>query len=154
MISIGFDPGKEGSMAISKDGKILFCEPYPFIGDELDIAKLSRTILEHTGGQPRKAILEKVGAMPGQGVCSMFTFGKMVGEIRGMLKTLQIPFIEPTPVAWKKAVLVGTDWKGKKSASCEHVARRYPEIDLTPGKKRKPHDGMADAICLAEFGGR
>lgn len=154
MIIIGIDPGKEGGFAILEKSTIIYSAPLPYVGDELDIAQVKRVILEYTRGRPRSAVLEKVHAMPGQGVCSMFTFGKGYGELRGLLKALEVPFHEPTPQQWKKAVLVGIDWKGNKAASCEYVMKRYPEVDLTPGKKRKPHDGIADAVCLAEFGAR
>ena len=151
MINIGIDPGRHGAYAIMDGGEILCCHPFPYIGEELDIGTLSIDIIQHTHGKPRVAILEKVHAMPGQGVCSMFTFGRNVGEIRGMLKTIGIGFREPTPQQWKKAVLAGQ--KQDKAAAVAHVMRRYPEIDLKPGKKRVAHDGMADAVCLAEFGG-
>jgi len=152
MITIGIDPGKNGAMAIMDKGKVLFSEPFPFVGEELDLKKMMQEIFFHRNGKECLAVLEKVHAMPGQGVCSMFTFGKGYGELRGMLKVLQIPVIEPTPQAWKKAVLAGSDWKGNKAASCEHVMKKYPDVCLTPGKTRKPHDGIADAVCLAEFG--
>lgn len=150
MITIGFDPGKSGAIAFVKDQKVLACIPFPFVGDELDVGLVVEMIKSFVGD--KKAVLEKVHAMPGQGVCSMFTFGKGYGELRGMLKAIGVPFIEPTPQQWKKKVLAGCDWKGNKMASCEHVMKRYPDICLTPGKKKIPHDGMADAICLAEYG--
>ena len=40
---------------------------------------------------PDSAIIEKVGAMPGQGVSSMFQFGRSVGMVEGVLAALQIP---------------------------------------------------------------
>ncbi len=153
MITIGIDPGKSGAIAIMENGSVIYCEPLPFIGDELDTRTLSMEILNRRSGKPCKAVLEKVHAMPGQGVCSMFTFGKIYGELRGMLKTLAISIIEPTPQAWKKEVLNGSNWKDNKAASCEYVMKRHPNVDLTPGRKKNPHDGMADAVCLAEFRG-
>lgn len=153
MITFGFDPGREGGFAIMSKLGVIHAEPLPYLGEELDIARLVMLILGHRDGGAR-AVVEKVGAMPGQGVCSMFSFGRNVGELRGMLKALAVPFIEPTPQTWKKIVLAGTDWKGRKEASIEHVMRAYPDVDLLPGKKRKAHDGIADAVCLAEYGGR
>jgi DNA polymerase III epsilon subunit-like protein len=28
----------------------------------------------------------------------------------------------------------------------------FPLFDLSPGRKRKPHDGLADALCIALYG--
>lgn len=149
---IGIDPGKKGAMAVYQNGEVIFAEPLHHVGDELDILHLM-TIISGVRQTARvTAVLEKVHAMPGQGVCSMFTFGKGYGEIRGMLKAAGIPIIEPTPQAWKKKVLAGMDHKGNKAASCEYVMRAHPNVSLTPGKTKKPHDGIADAVCLAVYG--
>jgi crossover junction endodeoxyribonuclease RuvC len=32
------------------------------------------------------------------------------------------------------------------------VRERWPTMNLTPGKLRVPHTGIADAACLAEYG--
>ena len=58
----------------------------------------------------RLAALEKVGAMPGQGVVSMFTFGHAAGAVAGVLAALEVPVTLVTPQRWKKAAgLIGTD---------------------------------------------
>jgi hypothetical protein len=28
----------------------------------------------------------------------------------------------------------------------------FPEVDLYPGKRRKPHDGIAEAVLIADWG--
>ena len=67
MIYIGIDPGKDGALAIvgETDMRII-----PF--DELAYAEALSAL------NSRRAIccLERVGAMPGQGVTSMFSFGE------------------------------------------------------------------------------
>lgn len=148
-VVLGIDPGRKGAYAVITDGRLQFSAPLPYAGDELDISRLASAIASFGVDE---AILEKVHAMPGQGVVSMFTFGRSYGELRGMIKTQGIPLFEPTPQAWKKIVLAGTDWKGSKAAAVEHVIRRYPAANLYPGRTRKAHDGVADAICLAEYG--
>lgn len=49
------------------------------------------------------AYLEQVGAMPGQGTASMFTFGHAAGVAEGILQGLNIPYTLVTPQAWKKS---------------------------------------------------
>ena len=55
--------------------------------------------------KPGVAVLEKVGAMPGQGSSSMFQFGRGVGMVEGIVAALQIPIEYVTPQAWQKAAV-------------------------------------------------
>lgn len=119
----------------------------PLAGGEIDGASLAnwlRTI------QPKLVIIEKVHAMPKQGVTSMFNFGKGYGTLIGVCEGCGIPFQLVTPQAWKNEVLAGT--AKDKDAAINFVRRRYPNINLTPGKTRKPQDGIADAVCMAHYG--
>lgn len=149
MIFIGIDPGKSGALAFIRDGEEAAI-PLPFIGDEFNALELRRIL--DSWEDEMTVILEKVHAMPKQGVVSVFTFGKLYGELRGIVKSLGIRLVEPTPQQWKKVVLAGMDWKGRKECSAEYVMKKYPEVNLFPGKKRVAHDGVADAVCLAEYG--
>ncbi len=42
--------------------------------------------------------------------------------------------------------------KDGKQESVRYIKNKYPEVDLTPGRMVKPSDGIADAICIAEYG--
>ena len=46
------------------------------------------------------AVVELVGARPGQGVTSMFTFGRSAGAAMGALDVLGVPFVEVAPAKW------------------------------------------------------
>jgi crossover junction endodeoxyribonuclease RuvC len=95
--------------------------------------------------------LEKVGAMPGQGVTSMFNFGVSYGYIKGVLEANRIPYQEIPPQRWKKEFGLNSD----KAASVEVCRKLFPDVNLlaTP-RCRKPHDGMAEALLLAEYARR
>ena len=83
----------------------------------------------------------------------MFSFGWIYGELRGFIKTIGLPLVEPTPMKWKKIVLDGFDWKGKKEIIFDYCYKKYPNISLLSSPRcKKPHDGMADAIGLADYG--
>ena len=102
------------------------------------------------GAQPALVVVEKVGAMPGQGVTSMFNFGMGYGMWVGMLAALGFPYELVAPQKWKAAVLGGT--KKDKRAAIEYVQRRFPDVSLLATPRSKvPHDGMADAACLALY---
>ena len=143
----GIDPGKSGGLAVLTSNGTHQSIPMPIIGNDLD----GRTIMAWLDDMaPALVIVEQVAAMPKQGVTSTFTFGKGYGMILGILEAKGYAYRLVTPQAWKKSVLAGT--KKDKAAAIAFVHRAYPEIDLTPGKKRTPHDGIADAVCLAEYG--
>jgi len=88
-------------------------------------------------------VIEKVGAMPGQGVSSMFNFGRSAGIIEGVVVGLKIPHTYVTPQTWTKAVgrAAGKD------------ASRMRAMELFPSKaelfKRAKDDGRADACLIA-----
>jgi crossover junction endodeoxyribonuclease RuvC len=95
---------------------------------------------------PTLAILEKVGAMPNQGVSSMFQFGRGVGMYEGVLAALQIPVTYVTPQAWQKEMNV----RGGKDGSRARAAELYPAYASLFAKKKD--DGRADAALMAYWG--
>lgn len=151
MISaIGVDPGKNGAICHMYGGHadvILF----PLSGKEVDLTRVSEWIERVCeSGAPHLAAIEKVGAMPKQGVNSMFTFGYHTGALHGILAAFRIPRVVVTPTAWKRSVLAGT--KRDKDAAISYVIRKYPRTSLYPSERsRVPNSNMADAVCIAEF---
>lgn len=143
---IGIDPGQSGGIA-AIDGDASHAVPMPLSGKDIDGHEIAKLLKNLT---PSVVILEKVHAMPKQGVSSTFKFGMGFGLVIGVCEALGIPYRLVTPQAWKKAVLAGTT--KDKDAAIAFVRRAYPTIDLTPGRKRVPHDGIADAVCIAEYG--
>ena len=144
--SMGIDPGLKGGIAyITKGGTAAI--PMPVTGGDIDGHQIAAHLRDIS---PTIVIIEKVHSMPKQGVSSTFKFGMGYGLVIGVCETLGIPYRLVTPQAWKKTVLAGTA-KDKNSAVA-FVRRAFPAIDLSPGRKRVPHDGMADAMCLAEYG--
>lgn len=159
---IGIDPGAKGAVAVLDDRlQLITAEPLPMLTNgEVDVAELYRNLWHYPLlPEPTLAIIEKVSAMPGQGVTSMFNFGRNVGELKATLKILKIPYVEITPLAWKKKVLAGLPWKAKNAAdkkraklvAVTYVERRFPEANLR-GPRGGIKDGVADAICLAIYG--
>jgi len=146
MSIMGIDPGKSGGIASITDGQAAGI-PMPLVGKDIDGHELAAIL---RAAAPELVIIEKVGAMPKQGVTSTFNFGAGYGRLLGVCEALGIPYRLVTPQAWKKRVLAGT--AKEKSDAIAFVKRAFPMVDLTPGQKRVPHDGIADAVCLAEYG--
>lgn len=145
IIYLGFDPGKDGAMAYV--GRGVLADAIAF-----DPARYIETIkslkAEFAG---LFAVVEHVGAMPGQGVTSCFSFGSSFGWLQGVLDALGVPYELVRPQKWKKVFSCTSD----KNTSIEVAARMFPDVDLrrTP-KCQKPHDGKAEALLMAEYARR
>ena len=144
MIYIGVDPGKSGGFAVIDNGMIgVFpWDDHSFIDNMAAAMNRGKCV----------ACVERVGAMPGQGVTSMFNFGKSAGYIEGVLAALGISYQLVMPKRWKaEFTLNGKD----KAASIEVCKRLFPDVDLRPTARcRKDSDGMAEALLLACFAKR
>tara|TARA_A100001201_G_scaffold143757_1_gene147281 strand:+ start:23926 stop:24378 length:453 start_codon:yes stop_codon:yes gene_type:complete len=141
---MGIDPGQTGGVAIIGDDSL--AQVMPLTGKQVDGAKIAFWLKTF---DPKLVVVEQVHSMPKQGVASSFKFGVSYGIVIGAVLAAGIPLQTVTPQAWKKKILAGTT--RDKHAAIEFSARMFPWADLTPGAKRKPHDGIADALCLAEF---
>lgn len=101
--------------------------------------------------------LEKAQVMaPGSGSSpasarSMFGYGRAFGAMEGILTARAIAHELIHPLTWGRAILKGVEGRDTKARAILRVSRAIPSLDLTPGRKRKPHDGLADAACLAMY---
>lgn len=157
MIYLGFDPGLSGGCAnIDASGKLPpQAHIMPVSGDEIDARALGIWVWGHVMQHDSQVIacVERVGAMPKQGLSSTFKFGKGYGTILGVLGALGVRTELVTPQAWKKVVLAGTDHG--KDAAIAWCRRAYPMVNLRRTERcSKDHDGMADALCIAEYARR
>lgn len=155
MIYIGVDPGKTGAIAILSPSGI---QIYDFT-DPCGLMAL-RDISQGKA----KAVIEKVNAMPKQGVTSVFTFGDSYGKVKGWLEALSIPYELVTPQKWQKEVLsymptlpVGSDQKTKnerskikKAHNLDQARKKFPEA-VKKYLTRKMDHNRADALLIAEY---
>jgi crossover junction endodeoxyribonuclease RuvC len=145
---IGIDPGISGAIAVFEGGKLVNVIDMPTL--EVDSGKTKKRHISAvslcnylTVFSNAHVVIEKVGAMPGQGVSSMFNFGRSAGIIEGVVAAMHFPSTYVTPAAWTKAVgrAAGKD------------ASRMRAMELFPSKaelfKRAKDDGRADAALIA-----
>ena len=155
---VGIDPGLKGGIAwIWPDGTA-DARPMPIVeytNGKRGICRDSfAMILALNLDGPLFAAIEHVNAAPmhgrRQGTTSMFTFGREYGVLLGMLHSRDIEHVEVDPRRWKKAILSGT--AKDKAAAIEWAQRFHPRVSLlAKPRSRVPSDGMADALCLAEY---
>lgn len=147
---IGIDPGQSGGIcAIVKqpDGSWK-TSAYKMPDTEHDTNSILSNACYGVPTTHTLAMLEKVGAMPGQGVSSTFKFGKNYGFIRGLLIANKIPFLDVPPRTWQKGLSIQP--KGKEESKTHFKNRQkglaqqiHPHIKVTLA--------IADAILIAEY---
>ena len=139
MIYIGIDPGASGGIGvINTEGNTAEAIPY---SDEAMTDTLSCY-------PQAKVMVEQVHAMPGNGSTSMFNFGKAFGFILGALAAYKIPYQLVPPTKWKREFSVTAD----KKTSIECCRRLFPTVELRRNAHcRTDHDGMAEALLIAEY---
>lgn len=144
----GIDPGKQGALAVISKG----CPPsillMPYVGKELDCRAVFSFLAE---SDVDAVVLERQIGMAGQGRSSIFSIAKAYGELRACVEIIKVPYLTPLPSQWTKVSLAGVPGQGKARnvAACR---RLFPNVCLTPGRRKKPHDGIADALLLAVYG--
>lgn len=145
----GVDVGFSGGIAIINGGRVtLYRMPVvkTDIGNELDYQSL-RNIL----AKADNIFVEKQNPMPKNGVKQSFNFGGQFFAIRCIVRLLRRRVTYVRSQTWKKIMLHDMD-KSKKSSSIERVKQLYPDISLIPVGCKIEHDGIADALLIAEYG--
>ena len=162
MAVISFDPPPvtdiSTAMFITRDDGPAWCNAFPMptvktatgkvVVDPYGIAELIRLIC---GWFDIKACgVEAVGARPGQGVVSMFSFGKSCGHVEGVLAAmLDVKFTTVRPQTWRRHF--GFPSKSGKAPAVSYCRKTYGDATLQLPNRRSFHDGMADALCICEY---
>jgi crossover junction endodeoxyribonuclease RuvC len=148
---MGIDPGAFGAIAIlDKDSRELVVIDMPTIKvkrgprvvNQVDAHMLADALRGHVTADT-SALIEKVHAMPGQGVSSMFSFGRAAGIVEGVLAGLSVPFQLIPPATWTKSMRTF----GGKDGSRQRAQELFP--DYAHLFARKKDDGRAEAALLA-----
>lgn len=151
---MGIDPGSvSGAYAIMDTtpaslvarqlpGSVVALDDLPIVDKQINASAFRDLILTF---QPDLVMLERVSAMPGQGVSSTFNFGVSVGIIRGVLAAREIVLVHVQP----------SKWKARFNLSRDKELSRSRAIDLYPGQStrlaRKKDHGRAEALLIAHY---
>ena len=152
MRHIGIDPGLSGAIAVLTDDTLQIHDMPVMTVDRNGKAKRQVSanelaeLLNLYAGKDCHVYVERVSAMAGQGVTSVFSFGRSFGMIEGILAALKMPVTFVAPATWVKGVGRGP---GKD-------ASRARAMELFPLQqeffKRVKDDGRADAALIAHWG--
>lgn len=154
MIVVGIDPGRNGGVAVlSITGSILGLRPLPYDHPE----KLAQFFIDNHKAQPDiRLFIEKAQAMPKDSSRAMFTYGTGFGTLLGILIALKVPHQLVPAASWTRVMHEGTPaTQEAKRRSLLAAKRLFPGASLlaTP-RCRVEHDGLVDALLIAEYGRR
>lgn len=154
---IGIDPGLSGAIArydpatgnlivhdvptheLKRNGKTK---------REVDLHTLARIVDDLTKEPGGSILIEQVSSMPGQGVSSVFSFGKVYGILLGISAATFVPLETVTPAVWKKAMGVTASKDGARAKASSllpqssHLWTRVKDAD------------RAEAALLAVYASR
>lgn len=146
---LGIDPGITGGLALieTRDGA-----PPAFV------AGIRTPVMQHKGkkivaardvivwaaglGQIDQAVIEEVSARPGQGVTSVFTFGRATGAVEALAQMMADTVIWTPPATWKRDLRLSSD----KRESLDLCKLRFGAAFTFD---KLADDGIAEAALLA-----
>lgn len=152
-IIAGIDPGKTGALAILyPDGSAEFFDVPRIMLKGKDKPAWSQWSREWCMALdlslPDMVVIEDIAARPGQGVTSMFTFGRTLGFVHGLVAaTTSCPTHFVTPSVWKARLGLLNSGKGASREKCRTL---FP--DTAAALTRVKDDGRAEAALLAYYG--
>lgn len=150
---LGIDPGASGAIAFLIDGELEQVMDMPTVTYKSGKSMKRRVSAQALSAMVKNldidaCVIEQVGAMPGQGVSSMFAFGRAAGVVEGVMAAHEVAITYITPQEWKRKMRV-------KSGSGKD-ASRHRAMELWPGKAdlflRKKDDGRAEAALIGACG--
>lgn len=145
---IGVDPGKSGAIAVlDRQGRLYDVHDMPVVGPIISAALLSEVV--HNYIDPLSlppygtAVIEDVHAMPKQGVSSVFSFGRALGVVEGVMAGEGLALVYVSPAKWKKAMGLSAD----KGVSRRRAIEQWPH--MAKSFARVKDDGRAEAALIA-----
>ena len=149
MLVLGIDPGSSGGLALIKNSNnslphIILALKMPTViiyGKKIiDTKKIATQLESHPIDV---SIIEKVHAMPRQGVTSSFQFGRNFGvETLSYLFSKRVDYV--APAIWKKSLGLGPS----KKESLDLARLKFGALDLW---NVKSNDGIAEAALLTLY---
>lgn len=152
---VGIDVGAKGGVCLLDDEGILVADRMPTVKGKFDATALAGSIrLLKRLHEIRHVCIEGVSAMPGQGVTSMFSFGYSAGVIEGVVSALELSYSHVRPQTWQKVMFEGIKGDDSKQRALFAVKKLFPDVPIIPPGCRVAHDGIVDAILIAEYARR
>ena len=165
-IYVGIDIGKSGAIAVMETNPLeINTLPMPMIKNELDYRTISDIIrdLRIAYSCNLHIVFEKLGVIFGSGKSTAFSMGHQSGAIEMACIAHSVSYTKVRAVDWQKQMFQGvqeitkggSSKKDTKAMALVAAKRLFPDLRLTFGSKAtKPHDGLVDAVLMAEYARR
>ena len=142
---LGIDPGLDGALALVGDGYLAVTD-MPTVGANKNRVINPLALADIISGwNPTHAIIERVHAMPKQGVASTLKFGHTLGRIDAVVLLKDVPVHWVPPAIWKKHFRLGRYKEDARRLAVE----RFPHI--ADRLSRKKDEGRAEALLIASY---
>lgn len=151
---LGIDPGLTGALALfNPDTGALEVHDVPThklmrggkAKGEVDVYALAN-LLDLLASDVKVAWIEQVHSLPGQGVSSVFSFGKTTGILIGTVAAHFVRIEQVPPAVWKRVLKVPAAKDGAR-ARASQVFPRFAHLWA-----RAKDDGRAEASLIAYYG--
>lgn len=158
---LGIDPGLEGALVRVRHFEGLIGIENVLVMPTLETRRGKHVLDLHVIASTLRAwyevgavaYIERVGARPGQGVTSMFTFGRGLGALEGMLVAIGYRIETVEPGVWKRRFKLSAD-KAESLLAAKRVfaesAHLFVPTRLVMNKKQAI--GAAEAALIARLG--
>lgn len=149
MSILAVDPGSVkaawGLIPWDLDGGLAaaIAEDMPVANKMVDGRAFSRVLDEH---KPVTAVVERVSAMPKQGVSSSFRFGQGYGIILGVLASKDVGIIDVAPGLWKRHFRLDAD----KEKARALAIKLFPAVNLGRVKDANRAESLLMALWFKE----
>lgn len=151
-LTLAIDPGTSGAVALLDGRELIDVWDIPVIEvtrgkskrKEISAQLLAEELKEFAG--KASVIVERVHAMPRQGVTSVFGFGRSFGVIEGVIAGLEMPIQYVSPAEWKKHFRLGRE----KEDSRAMAIQVWPQ--MAKHFARKKDADRAEAALIGLFG--
>lgn len=139
---IGIDPGQSGGISVIADNGngVLQSVVHKMPETLVDIVYLLREIRAQWG-EPH-VFIERVGAMPKQGVSSTWKFAFHTGSLMGVIAGLGLEVTQVRPMDWQKTL--GCLTGGDKNISKNRAQQLFPHLKII--------HATADALLIGKYG--
>lgn len=143
----GVDPGINGALVLFQNGEL---QAHPLPTKKIKVGKKVKKVLDPylikelipIADSGARLFIEKVHAMPRQGVSSTFAFGKACGILEGIFATLGYDIVEISPQTWTK---VYGSLKDQKYQNMLNIWNTVPERLIKD-------EHALDALCILTYG--
>jgi hypothetical protein len=157
----GIDIGKSGAIVKLVDNSAITSIKMPLIKKELNLFELNQ-VFENLKDDNYHVVFEKLGVIFGSSKVTAFSMGEQSGIIEALCVSHEIPYTKVRAVDWQKEMFQGItkiQKAGKTSTDTKAMAliavnRLFPNVPLTFSGATKPHDGLIDALLMAEYARR